>query len=271
VRADSGQIEQVVMNRGVNARDARPKGGRLALETREVERAPEGGDDAGAAPRPHVLLSVSDTGHGMESEVLEHVFEPFFTTKERGKGTGLGLATVFGIVKQSGGTVGVTSEPGAGTTFRVYLPRAGTARTVPACGGKDGQATRGKETVLLVEDDAAVRTFMRRSLEAAGYQVLDAKVPSEAIELARTPQLAIDMLLSDVVMPAMAGPDLAEELLSLRPRLRVLFVSGYTGDAGLRSGALPPGQGFLQKPFNGDELASAVRAVLDATILEPGA
>jgi PAS domain S-box-containing protein len=270
VLADPGQLEQVVVNLVVNARDAMPKGGRLTLQTREVERVPEGSAGAGAAPRPHVLLSVSDTGHGMAPTVLEHVFEPFFTTKERGKGTGLGLATVFGIVKQSGGGVNVTSEPGVGTTFHVYLPRVGEARVGSAGALAEAQAARGKETVLLVEDDAGVRTFMRRSLEAVGYRVLEAKAPGEAVQLAGVPELSVDLLLTDVVMPVMAGPDLAAKLLALRPGLRVLFVSGYTEDAGLRSGTLPPGQAFLQKPFTGDELARTVRTVLDMAVPEPG-
>jgi signal transduction histidine kinase/ActR/RegA family two-component response regulator len=265
VVADPGQIEQVLMNLVVNARDAMPKGGRLVLSTREVENAPEG-DAARAVPGPHVLLAVSDTGHGMAPEVLAHVFEPFFTTKERGKGTGLGLATVFGIVKQSGGSITVSSKPGVGTTFEVYLPRVGETRESPARERAEAQRSRGKENVLLVEDDGPVRAFMRRSLEAAGYRVLEAKVPEEALELARAPELPVDMLLTDVIMPLMTGPDLAVEILSLRPALRVLFVSGYTEDAGLRSGTLPPGQAFLQKPFTGDELARAVRAALELSV-----
>ena len=265
VLADPGQIEQVVMNLVVNARDAMPRGGRLTLQTREVERASEA-DGVQGGLRPHVLVAVSDTGHGMEPQVLEHVFEPFFTTKERGKGTGLGLATVFGIVKQSGGTVSVRSAPGAGTTFEVYLPRAGAPRPGAGRPRAEERAARGEETVLLVEDDAAVRAFMRRSLDAAGYRVLETGQPHEAVKLAGAPGAALDMLLTDVIMPAMAGPDLAARLLALRPGLRVLFVSGYTEDAGLRSGALPAGQTFLQKPFTGDELARAVRAALDGPL-----
>jgi len=209
---------------------------------------------------------VSDTGHGMDASVLEHIFEPFFTTKDRGKGTGLGLATVFGIVQQSGGSVSVRSGPGVGTTFDVYLPLAAEAQAAaPGLRGED-RAARGKETVLLVEDDPAVRAFMRRSLESAGYRVLETTVPDEAVQLARAPDVPVDMLLTDVVMPTIAGPELAASLLAARPGLRVLFVSGYTEDTGLRSGSLPPGQTFLQKPFTGDELARAVRAVLDAVV-----
>jgi len=258
----------VVMNLVVNARDAMPEGGRLTLETRNADGAPENG--AAARPGQHAVVTVSDTGHGMEPAVLEHLFEPFFTTKEQGKGTGLGLATVFGIVKQSGGSITVRSAPGAGTTFEVYLPRVADAEApVPAPGGA-AQGSKGRETVLLVEDDPAVRAFLRRSLEAAGYRVLEASEPDAGIRLVRDRQDEIHALVTDVVMPAMAGPELATALLELRPTLRVLFVSGYTANAALRSGVLPPGQAFLQKPFAGDELVSAVRRVLDAPVDVPG-
>ncbi len=263
VLADPGQLEQVVMNLVVNARDAMPKGGRLTLSTRTVQGAPEDSAGATPAPGPHVVVAVSDTGQGMDRSALEHIFEPFFTTKERGKGTGLGLATVFGIVKQSGGSITVHSQPGLGSTFELYLPCVGGGMAAPHAPGAEAERARGEETVLLVEDDAAVRSFMRRSLEAAGYKVLEAKVPAEAIGLAGTPQVAMDLLLTDVIMPFMGGPDLAAALVSLRPGLRVLFVSGYTENAALRSGALPAGQAFLQKPFTGDELARAVRDTLE--------
>ncbi|WP_176067071.1 ATP-binding protein [Anaeromyxobacter diazotrophicus] len=267
VRADPGQLEQVILNLVVNARDAMPGGGRLTLSTALVDGAP-GDAQRPPTPGPHVLLTVRDTGRGMSAEVLEHLFEPFFTTKERGKGTGLGLATVYGVVQQSGGAVAVRSAPDAGTTFEIYLPRLpedeDRAADDEGAASSGERRPRGHETVLLVEDDLAVRTLMRRILEGAGYRVVEARQPAEALVGARAQ--APDLLLTDVVMPGMGGPELAAELLAIQPALRVLYVSGYTENEALRSGALPEGQAFLQKPFTGDELARAVRETLDVPL-----
>jgi len=265
---DPARLESAVLNLCLNARDAMPNGGRLTLETKNVVL-----DDAyansqiGVAAGPYAMLAVSDTGIGMSPEVLAHLFEPFFTTKERGKGTGLGLATLFGIVRQSGGAIAVDTAPGRGTTFRVYLPRAAGPAAAAGDARDDAGAARGSETLLLVEDEARVRTFMRRSLEAAGYRVLEAAGPREAHAAAGAHAGSIDLLVSDVVLPDARGPELAAQLRAARPGLRVLFVSGYTDDARLRSGALEPWQAFLQKPFTHAQLARAVRAALDGAAL----
>jgi PAS domain S-box-containing protein len=257
VHADAGQLEQVLLNLVMNARDAMPGGGRIAIETGTAERAP---GESGVAPVPCVVLVVRDSGDGMDAAVRAHLFEPFFTTKGVGQGTGLGLATVFGIVKQSGGGVAVESAPGAGTTFLVYLPQvearpAAVPPQIPSSAG-------GHEAVLVVEDDDAVRALMRRALAAAGYAVRETARPEEALALANG-SAEFDVLLTDMVMPGMSGRELAGKLLAERPGLRVVFVSGYTEDAVLRSGALPAGQVFLPKPFTGDAIAAAVRAALD--------
>jgi signal transduction histidine kinase/CheY-like chemotaxis protein len=264
VRADPGQIEQVLMNLVVNARDAMPHGGRLTIETSNVERAVPDGSPKDAAPTPYVRMLVSDTGSGMPPEVLEHAFEPFFTTKERGRGTGLGLSTVLGIVAQSGGNISVSSEPGKGTTFKVFLPRIAGASEAPSNPGDFAPVVvQGTETVLVVEDDARVRAFMVRSLRAAGHDILEAEGPAEAERIAREHSRRIDLLVSDVVMPVMDGVELAARLARLRPELRVLFVSGYTDNDALRRGALPPGHAFLPKPFTERELIRAAHLLLD--------
>jgi two-component system, cell cycle sensor histidine kinase and response regulator CckA len=263
VKADPGQMEQILMNLMVNARDAMPQGGSLTVETRNVEldatyaaRQPE------IQPGRYVLLAVSDTGVGMSEEVKARIFEPFFTTKPVGKGTGLGLSTVYGIVKQSGGQIEVYSEPGHGTAFKVYLPRAaGTTSAAPT--GAAVQTPRGAETVLLAEDENSVREITRLVLQSQGYTVLDAGDGGKALELCRSHPGPIHLLATDVVMPQMSGRQLAEAVAGLRPGVRILYLSGYADDAVVRHGVLETGVAFLQKPFTPLTLARKVREVLD--------
>ncbi|MBN9522390.1 response regulator [bacterium] len=263
VKADPGQVEQVLLNLAVNARDAMPTGGRLTIETADVEL-----DESYAAgrpdarPGPHVLLAVSDTGHGMPPEVLARIFEPFFTTKGVGKGTGLGLATVYGIVKQSGGHVGVYSEVGVGTTFKVYLPRAESGPGGGTAPPRPPAPPRGTETVLVVEDEDAVRALTRHVLRHAGYVVVEAADAGAAARAAEGRE--IDLLVTDVVMPGLGGRELAERLRASRPGLKVLYLSGYTDDAVVRHGVLHERVHFLQKPFTPAALAWKVREALDA-------
>jgi len=264
VTADRGQLEQVVVNLAVNARDAMPKGGSLIFELQNVEL-----DDAYAAthaevePGPYVLLAISDTGTGMDAETQKRIFEPFFTTKEAGKGTGLGLSTVHGIVLQSGGSIGVYSEPGRGTTFKVYLPRfAGDAAVRRPVSGVHPALPTGSETVLVVEDEAAIRQLTKLILQKAGYTVLLAERPVAAERIASSHPGPIHLVLTDVVMPGMRGPELAERLLRLRPDVRVLFMSGYTDNAIAHHGFLDAGTEFLQKPFTPLGLMQKIREVL---------
>jgi PAS domain S-box-containing protein len=265
VRADRGQLEQVIMNLAVNARDAMPQGGRLTVEVSHVTL-----DEAYAQrharvqPGPHVVLSVADTGHGMDAETLAHVFEPFFTTKERGKGTGLGLATVYGIVEQCEGHIRVQSEPGAGATFHVYLPRAdeGALALDPPMPAEP--IRRGTETVLLVEDEDAVRATAREALESTGYTVIEARDGVEALQVAAAYPRPIHLLVSDVVMPRMGGGELARRLAAARPGVRVLFVSGHADDARIQHGVAEPGGALIQKPFALADFARTVRETLDA-------
>jgi two-component system, cell cycle sensor histidine kinase and response regulator CckA len=264
VLADAGQVEQVIVNLAVNARDAMPSGGKLIIETSNVELAPDsGGLSGGPISGPCVLLCVSDTGTGMDDETRTHLFEPFFTTKGVGKGTGLGLATVHGIVQQSGGSVSVDSVRGQGSTFKIYLPRV-DAVLAEAPPSRYAEPPGGTETVLLVEDEAPVRELVRRLLTARGYQVLVAADGSQGLAVAASHREAIDLLITDVVMPEMGGPALVDRLRMLRPALRVLFISGYADTAIERLGAGAAGSGFLQKPFSPDGLCSKVRDVLDA-------
>jgi CheY-like chemotaxis protein len=264
VRADPGQIEQVLVNLAVNAADAMPDGGTLILETENVELDGDyTAQHAGVEPGPHVLLAVSDSGVGMSDEVKERLFEPFFTTKEPGRGTGLGLATVYGIVKQSGGSIWVYSEPGEGSTFKIYLPRVLDREAEPPA-PKIPVGARGTETVLLVEDDRLVRRLSRRALESRGYTVLEADGPSAALALASEHSGTIAALVTDVVMPGMSGRALAERMAEIRPKIKVLYTSGYTADAIARHGVLEPGVWFLQKPYSREALGAKLREVLDS-------
>jgi GAF domain-containing protein len=265
VNADPGQIEQVVMNLAVNARDAMDHGGTLTIETANVELDAAGvaGTDA-ARPGPHVMLAVTDTGSGMDAETLARIFEPFFTTKPRGKGTGLGLSTVYGIVKQSSGTITVESRPGRGSTFRVYLPRADRPVERAGAAAAPARAPHGTETVLLVEDEPEVLALASETLAAQGYRVLLAANGPEALALgARHPGL-IDLMVTDVVMPQMSGPELARRMRPTHPAMRVLFMSGYTDDAIGQHGLLETETAYLQKPFTPSVLARKVREVLEA-------
>ncbi len=264
VKADPGQIEQIIMNLVVNARDAMPNGGKVTIETSDVHLDDEyAREHMPTKPGHYVLLAVSDTGTGMDAETQARIFEPFFTTKEVDKGTGLGLSTVYGIVKQSDGFVWVYSEPGHGTTFKVYLPVVDAEKTA-AAKPLDDDAQIGTETILLVEDEEVVRNLAQETLEAAGYEVLVAGKGEEAIRLGIEHPHEIHLLLSDVVMPGASGNEVAEQLRSLRPKTKVLFMSGYTDEAIVHHGVLASGVRFIQKPFSLAALCRKVREVLDS-------
>jgi len=262
-RADRGQLEQVLMNLALNARDAMPGGGRLVVETADITLDERAADELpGAVPGDYVRLSVVDTGHGMTHETLDRAFEPFFTTKGPGKGTGLGLASVYGIVKQTGGGVWASSEEGLGSRFDVLLPRVQSedeerAAATPATEG------RGNETVLLVEDEELVRELVYEMLTARGYRVLQAEDGARAIAVANAHAGRIHALVTDVVMPGASGPEVAATLVAANPKLRVLFTSGYAEDAIASHGELTPGAIFLSKPFSAADLASKLRELLD--------
>ncbi len=261
--ADRGQFEQVVMNLAVNARDAMPGSGRLTIETANVDLDAEyARAHVGVAAGPHVMLAVSDTGVGMTPQVLAHAFEPFFTTKAHGKGTGLGLSTVIGIVQQSGGSIDVVSKPGGGTAFKIYLPRVETQSELVATVARVSDSPRGNETILVAEDERAVRLFVERVLTRAGYRVLTAANGDEALAMARTLE-RVDLLFTDMVMPGMRGPELAKALLAERPDLRTIYASGYTDDAMFRSHTARLPVPYVAKPFTAEVLLARVREVLD--------
>jgi len=265
VKADPGQIEQVLMNLALNARDAMPQGGKLTIETVNVMI-----DETFARrylvsqPGPYVMLSVSDTGMGMDAETQAHIFEPFFTTKEQGKGTGLGLATVYGIVKQSGGSIFVYSEPEKGAICKIYLPRVDEPLTHLDVVKAVIEPLRGTETILLVEDEESVRELVRKVLQRNGYTILEAADGEEAVEICQKHDGEIHLLVTDVVMPRMSGREVAETLMVSRPKTKVLYMSGYTDDAIVRHGVLDSMTAFLQKPFTPETLMRKVRDVLDS-------
>ncbi len=264
VKADPGQLEQVVMNLAINARDAMPRGGILTIETAAVRLDASSSDShAGAAPGAYVVLSISDTGTGMTQEVKSHLFEPFFTTKPRGQGTGLGLATVYGIVKQSGGDVAVCSEVGKGTTFKIYLPAVMNAAAVMEPDAPPQEILTGTETVLLVEDEQHLRGLAERILRGYGYTVLLASSAKDGLLVSAQHQGNIDLLLTDVVMPGGSGRELAEQLAAVRPNVKIIYMSGYTEDAIVHHGVLMPGTVLLPKPFTPEVLARKIRQALD--------
>jgi two-component system cell cycle sensor histidine kinase/response regulator CckA len=263
VKADPAQIEQVLMNLVVNARDAMPSGGRLVVETMNADLSSAyANEHVTVKPGHYVMLAISDTGVGMDEETVAHIFEPFFTTKESGRGTGLGLSTVYGIVKQSGGYVWVYSEPGKGSTFKVYLPRVDAQIEAPSVVQFQSQALRGSETILLVEDEEAVRELIQTVLTAQGYDVIPARDPEHAEKIVGSYAREIHMLLTDVVMPGMSGRELAARVTARRPGIRVLYMSGYTDNVITSGGMLEKGLAFLQKPFSPGLLVQRVREVL---------
>ncbi|MEW6720273.1 MAG: ATP-binding protein, partial [Thermodesulfobacteriota bacterium] len=264
VKFDPGQFEQILVNLVVNSRDAMPEGGRIAIETANVDL-----DDGYCSRHPYVrpgryvMMAVSDTGHGMTEEVRTHIFEPFFTTKDKGSGTGLGLAMIYGSVKQEGGSIEVYSEPGLGTTFKVYLPRVEAVLEQPKKEKPPDEGRAPSETVLVVEDDDMVRKICVRTLAGRGYRVLEASGGKEALAALNGHPGRIDMLLTDVVMPGMNGPELARRLRECYPEAVVLFASGYTEDTITHQGVLEDGLHFINKPYTPAALAMKVRQVLD--------
>jgi CheY-like chemotaxis protein len=268
VTADPDEIERVITNLVLNANDAMPNGGRLLIETANVTIDEEyAAPHADTRPGPYVLIAVTDTGSGMTREVRDKLFEPFFTTKEKGKGTGLGLPSVYGIVKQSGGFLWVYSEPGRGTTFKVYLPRAADEDDADGERLLAPRANRqpGRETILLVEDDDEVRQVALRILRNNGYNVLEASNGAEALRVAESQMLPVDLVVTDIVMPEMGGSELAERIREVRPEARILFTSGYTEDAAVRQSFLNTGDAFIEKPFTPASLSKKTREILDSS------
>jgi CheY-like chemotaxis protein len=264
VRADPGEIGRAFMNLWLNARDAMPGGGTLAITTGNSRLSGVKASEVGVAPGRYVMMDIHDTGVGMNADLRAHIFEPFFTTKEVGKGTGLGLATVLGIVEQSGGAVRCDSEPGEGTSFKIFLPAVGKELTESVTPRKRlSEAPKGSEVVLLVEDEDAVRKFSRIVLEKCGYVVVEARNGREGLSLCQSRPGPIDLLVTDVMMPELAGRGLAERAVQLRPALKIMFVSGHTQDIILKEG-IQKGTAFLQKPFSAVELAQKVRETLDS-------
>jgi len=263
VMADPGQVEQVIMNLAVNARDAMPGGGKLMIETADVELDEDyASTHAGVTPGKYVMLAVTDNGSGMDRETLSNVFEPFFTTKEKGKGTGLGLSTVYGIVKQSGGNIWAYSEPGLGTTFKIYLPQTEAEPKGKAKAAKKETTKGAGEKILVVEDNENLRNLMATMLSRLGYKVTLAANGGEALLLMEKKGLKPDLVITDVVMPKMSGKELADRLREIHPDLKVLYMSGYTDNAIAHHGILDPGIPFIQKPFTLGDIAQKVRAVL---------
>jgi len=264
VRIDQGQLEQVLVNLAVNARDAMPQGGDLIIETADVDLDETfARQHPGAKPRPTVMLAITDSGIGMDKEVQAHIFEPFFTTKGVGKGTGLGLAMVYGVVKQNDGYISVHSEPGQGSTFRIYLPRV-QAASEPSRLPKLTPTPQGWETILLVEDDSDVRSLTRELLVDGGYAVLETSDPEEAMRIAESQKYSIALLITDVIMPVMSGAVLAKRLKAARPALKVLYISGYTDDAIVHHNISNSPLSLLAKPFTSAALATRVREILDS-------
>jgi signal transduction histidine kinase len=266
VRADRGQIEQVLLNLALNARDAMPRGGRLAIVTQPVELNQEYSSfktDVAVRPGQYVLLTVSDTGQGMDRATLKRIFEPFFTTKTVGQGTGLGLSTVYGIVKQSDGYVWAYSEPGQGSVFKIYLPSVQDRVSEPVSEQPVPLGAVAGEAVLVVEDEEAVRSVVSRLLESEGYKVLQAEDGNEALGLIERSDGSIDLVITDVAMPTMNGRELAARIRTLRPKLPVLFISGYTDDEMVRRGLIEPDSPFLSKPFSPEALTAKVRLLLE--------
>ena len=264
VKADPGQIEQIVLNLAVNARDAMPEGGKLTIETANVDLDQTyARSHVAVRPGPYVMLAITDTGFGMSPEVQARIFEPFFTTKEQGKGTGLGLSTVYGIVNQSGGNIWVYTEPGRGTSFKVYLPRVEEELTRVETGVAIPEKTQGSETILLVEDEETIRSLMRSILQEQGYTVLEAGHGPQALQISQTHSGPIHLMLTDVIMPQTSVREFAQKMWKLRPHLKILFASGYSDDAIVHHGVLEEGTNFIQKPFTIVGLSRKVREVLD--------
>jgi PAS domain S-box-containing protein len=264
MKADPGQLQQVILNLAVNARDAMPQGGKLVIETGAMELDDEEAHRRATRPGRYVMLAVGDTGYGMDAETISHIFEPFYTTKDQGKGTGLGLSTVYGIVKQSGGSIWVSSQPGQGTRFQICFPQVDEELEVAEPSKSISGTASGTETVLLVEDEDLVRNLVRDILKQNGYSVLEAHHGTEALRVALQHSGPIHLLLTDVVMPQMGGRVLAERLKTFRPAIRILYISGYVDDATIQEGVSNPGTSFVQKPFTVETLSRKVRELLDS-------